>query len=152
MGRYTTSPMHITSISPTIPDTKNNNTYPLYQSHVSAGFPSPADDYIEQDINLHDYLIKNPPATFLVRAEGDSMLGAGIFSGDILVVDRSLGAQENNIVIEVVDGDLTVKRINYTKTGVTLSPENDAYEPIHIGKDEELTIWGVVTNVIHALR
>ncbi len=143
--------MHITSISSTIPD-MSNKTYPLYQSPVSAGFPSPADDYIEQDINLHDYLIKNPPATFLVRAEGDSMLGAGIFSGDILVVDRSLGAQEDNIVIAVVDGDLTVKRIKYTKTGVMLSPENKAYEPIHIQKNEELTIWGVVTNVIHSVR
>ncbi len=143
--------MRITSISPTIPDV-SSNSYPLYQSPVSAGFPSPADDYIEQDINLHDYLIKNPPATFLVRAEGDSMMGAGIFSGDILVVDRSLGAQEDNIVIAVVDGDLTVKRIKYTKIGVTLSPENEAYEPIHIGQDDELTIWGVVTSVIHSVR
>ncbi len=143
--------MRITSISPTTPDT-SNKTYPLYQSPVSAGFPSPADDYIEQDINLHNYLVKNPPATFLVRAEGDSMLGAGIFSGDILVVDRSLTAQENNIVIAVVDGDLTVKRIQFTKSGVTLAAENVAYDPIYIQQDEELSIWGVVTNVIHSVR
>ena len=130
----------------------SKKTYPLYQSPVSAGFPSPADDYIEQDINLHDYLIKNPPATFLVRAEGDSMIGAGIFSGDILVVDRSLNAQERNIVIAVVDGDLTVKRIQFTKKGVTLLPENSDYSPIFIEKEAELSIWGVVTNVIHSVR
>ena len=143
--------MRVTTIFSPIEDT-SGKTYPLYQSPVSAGFPSPADDYIEQDINLHDYLIKNPPATFLVRAEGDSMIGAGIFSGDILVVDRSLSAQERNIVIAVVDGDLTVKRIQFTKKGVTLSPENTDYSPIHIEKDEELSIWGVVTNVIHSVR
>lgn len=142
--------MNITSISTITPRTKQ--VYPLFESPVSAGFPSPADDYIEQDINLHDYLVKNPPATFLVRAQGDSMQGAGIFSGDILVVDRSLGAQENNIVIAVVDGDLTVKRIQFTNSGVTLLPENKHYEPIHMAQHQELTIWGVVTNVIHGLR
>jgi DNA polymerase V len=143
--------MRITSISPTISNT-SDNTYLLFESPVSAGFPSPADDYIEQDINLHDYLIKNPPATFLVRAEGDSMLDAGIFSGDILVVDRSLTAQENNIVIAVIDGDLTVKRIQFTKQGVALLPENKNYKPIVISQDEELSIWGIVTNVIHSVR
>lgn len=150
LARYTTPPMKITAISPAISHTKH--TYPLFESPVSAGFPSPADDYIEQDIDLHDYLVKNPPATFLVRAQGDSMIGAGIFSGDILVVDRSLGAQEGNIVIAVIDGDLTVKRISFTNSGVTLSAENEKYKPIHIAQHEELTIWGVVTNVIHSVR
>jgi len=127
-------------------------TYPLFDSPVSAGFPSPADDYIEQDIDLHDYLVKNPPATFLVRAEGDSMEGAGIFSGDILIVDKSLSPKHGNVVIAVVDGDLTVKRLNKTPKGIILTPENDSYSPIHISNEEDLTIWGVVTNVIHSLK
>jgi DNA polymerase V len=143
--------MHIKTIF-SIKKQGDTQTYPLYESPVSAGFPSPADDYIEQDINLHDYLVTNPPATFLVRAEGDSMIGAGIFSGDILVVDRSLNASDGNIVIAVVDGDLTVKRMYVTKTGVTLAPENSVYKPIHIAKDDDLMIWGVVTNVIHSVR
>jgi DNA polymerase V len=143
--------MHIKTIF-SIKKQGDTQTYPLYESPVSAGFPSPADDYIEQDINLHDYLVTNPPATFLVRAEGDSMIGAGIFSGDILVVDRSLNASDGNIVIAVVDGDLTVKRMYVTKTGVTLAPENSVYKSIRIAKDDDLMIWGVVTNVIHSVR
>ena len=129
-----------------------NAPYPMFDSPVSAGFPSPADDYIEQDIDLHDYLVKNPPATFLVRAEGDSMEGAGIFSGDILIVDKSLSPLHGNVVIAVVDGDLTVKRLHKTTKGIILVPENDRYSPLHISNEEELTIWGVVTNVIHSLK
>ena len=131
---------------------QKKHLFPLFASPVSAGFPSPADDYIEQDIDLHDYLVKNPPATFLVRAEGDSMIDAGIFSGDILVVDRSLTPHDRSVVIAVVDGDLTVKRFLKSKKGITLAPENDNYDPIEISNEQELTIWGVVTNVIHSLK
>lgn len=126
-------------------------TYPLYFSAVSAGFPSPADDYIEQNINLHDYLVSNPPATFFVKVEGDSMTGAGIFDKDILIVDRSLEAKNNKVVIAVVDGELTVKRLKKTRNGIRLDAENPKYPSISIARDTELTIWGVVTRVIHTL-
>ncbi|PIR76730.1 MAG: peptidase S24 [Candidatus Magasanikbacteria bacterium CG10_big_fil_rev_8_21_14_0_10_42_10] len=143
--------MKVVQIYHSFQDT-HKHVYPLFDSPVSAGFPSPADDYIEQDIDLHDYLVKNPPATFLVRAEGDSMEGAGIFSGDILIVDKSLSPQDGNVVIAVVDGDLTVKRLLKSKKGITLSPENEHYQPIHISDEQDITIWGVVTNVIHSLK
>lgn len=124
-------------------------SYPLYLSPVSAGFPSPAEDYIERQIDLHEYLVKNPPATFFVKVEGDSMIGAGIFSEDLLVVDRSLEAEHEKIVIAVVDGELTVKRLIKNKSGITLQAENKEYKDIKISDDDELVIWGVVTSVIH---
>lgn len=127
-------------------------TYPLYASSVAAGFPSPADDYIEQDIDLHEYLVKNPPATFFVRADGDSMEGAGIFSGDILIVDRSQEAISGDIVIAVLDGELTVKRLHRDKHGISLVAENELYDPIHIPKESEFTLWGIVTFVLHKCR
>ena len=124
---------------------------PLYNNKVAAGFPSPADDYLEDKIDLNQYLIKHPASTFLVRASGESMKGAGIFPDDILVVDRSLKAENGKVVIAVVDGELTVKR--YVKKGknILLKPENDSFDPIVINDDSEAYIWGVVTNVIHNL-
>jgi DNA polymerase V len=122
---------------------------PLYMVAVSAGFPSPAEDYIEGQIDLNLHLIKNPAATFLVKATGDSMLGAGIHSGDVLVVDRSLEPTQNKIVIAVLNGELTVKRIRYERKQVYLMPENPAYPAISMNEGMELQVWGVVTNVIH---
>lgn len=124
---------------------------PLYSSVVQAGFPSPADDHMEAKIDLNTYLVKHPSATFLLRASGDSMIGAGIFSGDILVVDRSLEATDGKIVIAAVDNQLTVKRLKKYKDKLLLLPENDKFPPIEIGDETELHIWGVVTNVIHSL-
>jgi DNA polymerase V len=122
---------------------------PLYASTVRAGFPSPADDYIEMHLDLNSHLIKHPAATFFVTASGDSMTGAGISSGDMLVVDRSLEATHGKIVIAAINGELTVKRLSRIAGKIQLLPENTNYKPIEITGDEDLVIWGVVTHVIH---
>lgn len=124
---------------------------PLYSSKVRAGFPSPADDFVEQKLNLNDYLIKHPASTFLVRAEGDSMVGAGIQSGNILVVDRSLEPSHNRIVIAAIDGELTVKRLYKQQGEVKLLSENPDFPSIDIREEMDTVIWGVVTNVIAEL-
>lgn len=125
--------------------------FPLYSNTVSAGFPSPADDHIEQALNLNEHIVKNPASTFFVRASGDSMKNAGIFSGDILVVDRSVKARDGKIVVVALDGLLTVKRLKSEKNQVSLMPENPDFKPIIVKESQELHIWGVVTHVIHAL-
>lgn len=126
--------------------------FPLYSSRVSAGFPSPADDYIEKKLNIHELLVKNESSTFFVRVEGNSMLDARIHSGDILVVDRSIDPKPGKIVIAVLEGELTVKRIKKENGKLFLFPENPEYKPIEISRDIDLTIWGVVTNVIHTVQ
>lgn len=122
---------------------------PLYACSVRAGFPSPADDYIERHLDLNHHLVKHPASTFFVTASGDSMIGAGIASGDMLVVDRSLDAVHGKIVIAAVNGELTVKRLSRSNGRLQLLPENDAYQPIDLGREDDLVIWGVVTHVIH---
>ncbi len=124
---------------------------PLYSARVAAGFPSPADDYIEGKLDLNEHLVKHPAATFFVRVEGDSMIGAGIHSGDILVVDRSLKPCHGKIVIAVLDGELTVKRLEQRKGILRLLPENKSYPIVEITDAMDFMIWGVVTNVIHSL-
>ncbi|OJV46816.1 MAG: hypothetical protein BGO28_04235 [Alphaproteobacteria bacterium 43-37] len=124
---------------------------PLYESRVAAGFPSPASDYEEGKIDLNDMLIRHPAATFLVRVQGESMLGAGIHPNDILVVDRSLTPNPGRIVIAVVDGELTVKRLLKAHNQIILMPENEAFQPIHISDQQNFMVWGVVTNVIHSV-
>jgi DNA polymerase V len=124
---------------------------PLFLSGVSAGFPSPADDYLDRKLDLNEHLVKNPAATFFVRVAGDSMTGVGINDNDILVVDRSLEPVNNNIVIAVVNGELTVKRLVKSRNSCCLVAENPDYPPLDIGDEMELEIWGVVTFAIHAL-
>ncbi|MEO0853946.1 MAG: translesion error-prone DNA polymerase V autoproteolytic subunit [Cyanobacteria bacterium J06648_11] len=124
---------------------------PLFSSLVSAGFPSPADDYVETFLDLNDYLVEQPSATFHVRVSGDSMIGAGIVSGDILVVNRALDARHNAIVIAVVDGEPTVKRLHWQGKTIELRPENQEYPTIAITSDRQLEIWGVVTGVVRKL-
>lgn len=124
---------------------------PLYLAPVHAGFPSPADDYVDQQINLHHLLVRNPPATFFLRAVGDSMLGAGIHDGDLLVVDRSAEAGHNRVVIAAVSGELTVKRLLRRAGRVLLAPENPDYPEIDITEREYVHVWGVVTYVVHKL-
>lgn len=124
---------------------------PLFLESVSAGFPSPADDYLEGKLDLNDYLIHNPAATFLVRVTGDSMKNAGIYSGDLLIVDRSLEPKDGNIVIAVIDGELTVKRLKYKQNKLTLVPENPKYKSIEITESMNFEVWGVVVTVIHPL-
>ena len=124
---------------------------PLFMSSVPAGFPSPAQDYIERTLDLNELCIQHPAATYFVRAEGDSMQEAGIFSGDILVVDRSLKATDGDTVIACVDGEFTVKEL-HTRPVLQLQARNPAYAPITLNEGNTLELFGVVTTVIHSLR
>lgn len=124
---------------------------PIYGHKVAAGFPSPADDYIEGQLDLNEHLIPHKEATFFLRVAGDSMLNAGIHSGDLLVVDRSIEPRNNKIVIAAVDGELTVKRLSIKRGKTWLLPENEAFSPIEIRDEQDMVIWGVVTSVIHSL-
>ncbi|MDC0239964.1 translesion error-prone DNA polymerase V autoproteolytic subunit [Candidatus Thioglobus sp.] len=122
---------------------------PIFTSRVQAGFPSPADDHLEDALDLNTHLIQHKDATFFVKAQGDSMLGAGIHQGDILIVDKSLTPKSGKIVIAVVDGEFTVKRLHKYKGNITLKAENPEFEDIKVNGTDELIIWGVVTSVIH---
>ena len=124
---------------------------PLYSSRVSAGFPTPADDHIETYLDLNEYLIDQPSATFFVRASGHSMTGIGIFDGDLLIVDRSKKAENGSIVIVALDGELTVKRLLLEDKQRFLMSENPDYAPIPLKDENELHLWGVVTSVVHPL-
>jgi DNA polymerase V len=122
---------------------------PLYISRVPAGFPSPADDYIDKKLDLNEYLIKHPSATFYVKVDGDSMIQAGISTGDILIVDKAIEPIHNKIVVAVVDGEFTVKRFKRLGGKIFLAPENPDYPEIQITESNHFEVWGVVTNVIH---
>ena len=124
---------------------------PLFLSGVSAGFPSPADDYLDRKLDLNEHLIKNPAATFFVRVAGDSMTGAGINDNDILVVDRSLEPINGNIIIAVVSGELTVKRLLKSRDCCRLVAENPDYPDLEIDEETPLEVWGVATYAIHSL-
>lgn len=123
---------------------------PLYQSKIPAGFPSPAQDYVEQTLDLNELCIKRPAATYFVRVEGDSMIEAGIHPDDILVVDRSVTPQHGDVVIAQVNGEFTVKELALTPT-VQLIPRNKAYPPITFTDDAELALFGVVTNIVRQM-
>ncbi len=133
-------------------DRKSFLELPLYSSTVSAGFPSPADDYIECKLDLNNHLIKHPAATFFVRASGESMIHAGIQSGDMLIVDRSLEATHGKIVIAAINGELTVKRLSCQNGRLQLLAENPDFKPINIIDEQDMVIWGVVTHVIHETK
>ncbi len=124
---------------------------PLFASRVPAGFPSPADDYVDQRLDLNTHLVEHPAATFFTRVSGHSMRGAGIHDGDLLIVDRALEPQDGRIVIAAVNGELTVKRLRLRKSGTWLVPEHPDYRPLKITEGLDCVIWGVVTRVIHAL-
>lgn len=133
------------------PIRKKEEYIPIFLESVSAGFPSPADDYLEGRLDLNEYLVRNPSATFFLRVTGDSMIDAGIHSGDILIVDRSLTPRSGSIVIAAIDGELVVKRLKISKNKIFLIPENRQYEPIEIKSEMNFEVWGVVTSVIHSL-
>lgn len=124
---------------------------PFFSSKVQAGFPSPADDYIEGYLDLNTKFIRHPSSTFVLQATGESMIDAGIFSGDWLLVDKSIEAVDGNIVIAAINGELTVKRLSRQGNEVQLLPANPKFKPIDITEGSELVIWGVVTSVIHEL-
>lgn len=132
-------------------DVKTKRELPLFLSRVRAGFPSPADDYLDKKLDLNEFLVKHPAATFLVKVKGDSMIKAGITSGDILVVDRSLEPKDKKIVVAVVNGEFTVKRVSKKRDKLFLVSENEAYAPIEIKEGTDFEIWGVVLHVIHSV-
>jgi len=123
----------------------------LFIVTVPAGYPSPAEDFCEGSLDLNQHLIHHPAATFFVRVRGDSMMGAGIFSGDLLVVDRAIAPHSNSIVIAVVNGELTIKRLHQQDEQISLLPENPDYSPIEITSAMEFAVWGVVTGVVRRL-
>lgn len=124
---------------------------PLYQTTISAGFPSPADDDLEDKLDLNELLIKHPSATFFLRVSGSSMIKAGIHHNDILIVDRSLEATNGKIVIASINGELTVKRLYREGNRIKLVAENDVYAPIDVTEEADFRVWGVVTSVIHTV-
>ena len=130
-----------------IRNTKINT--PVFLDKISAGFPSPATDYMENKLDLNEYLIKHPAATFIVKASGSSMIKADIYSGDLLIVDRSLTPRNNNIVIASIFGDLTVKKIKKREKSLFLVSANEDYPNFEIKEEMECFIWGVVTYIIH---
>ncbi len=125
---------------------------PLFASRVPAGFPSPAEDYVEARLDLNEYLVEHEAATFYVRVKGHSMTGAGILDGDIIAVDRALEAQHGDIVLAVIDGELTVKELFRQEARIRLLPHHPEFAPIEIRDGQELTIWGVVKGVVRKLR
>lgn len=131
---------------------KSKRELPLFLSPVRAGFPSPADDYLDKKLDLNEHLIKHPASTFFVKVKGDSMVDAGILSGDILIVDRSLEPKDNSVAVAVLNGDFTVKRIRRRGEKLFLNAENGNYASIEITDEMDFEIWGIVIHVIHSLR
>lgn len=121
---------------------------PLYLDHISAGFPSPADDYIEAELDLNRYMIRNPPDTFMVRVTNDALSGAGILDGDVLIVDRSIGPRHGMIVVAIVNGEMCVRRLNRKSGNWVLDPDNKDFQPLRIRPGQDLEIWGVVTGMV----
>ena len=131
-----------------VPKADNGIGQWLAEEGISAGFPSPADDFKEIRISLDKELVKNKEATFYARVDGDSMVGAGLEDGDLLVIDRSLNPENGKIAVCLIDGEFTVKRIKKEKNKLYLMPENKKYETIELKEENELIIWGVVEYVI----
>ena len=131
-----------------VPETSTKLKLPLVEHGISAGFPSPADDFLDLSIDLNKEFVKNKMATFFARVKGDSMKDVGIDEGDLLIVDRSLEPKNRKIAVCFIDGEFTVKRIKIEKDVIWLIAENKAYAPIKVTKDNDFVIWGIVTNVI----
>lgn len=138
----------ISPISLYTPARHSKVVIPLAQQGISAGFPSPADDFLDLSIDLNKELVKHPYATFYGRVSGDSMTGAGLDDGDLLVIDKSLEPRDGKIAVCFIDGEFTVKRIKLEADAVWLMPENAKYTPIKVTQDNEFVIWGIVTSVI----
>ncbi len=125
---------------------------PLFISHISAGFPSPADDYKEIELDVNELVIRHPEATFYVRVSGDSMEHAAICDGDVLVVDRALEARHNDVIVALVNGEFTVKRLHANGGALHLVPENPTYQSLEVTEAMDFQVWGVVTYCIHRVR
>tara|TARA_B100000925_G_C21988136_1_gene465478 strand:+ start:487 stop:936 length:450 start_codon:yes stop_codon:yes gene_type:complete len=127
---------------------------PLFSDRISAGFPSPAEDYIEESLNLQDLMISHPSSTYFLKVDGESMMDAGIFSGDILVVDKAISPKNGSIIVAILDGNFTVKRLLFENSQHVLRAENVNYPDIIIDPEQhqDFEIWGVVTFAIHQLQ
>lgn len=150
MSRTKNTETHVTAVSAAVRN--EAEPHPLYASQPAAGFPAPGDDMVERPLDLNDLLIENPTATFFVRVSGDSMEGARIFEGDVLVVDRSVEPKDGKIVVAAVYGELVVKRLRKTPSGLALISENEEYSPILIDDVDECYVWGVVVGTARAIR
>lgn len=155
-GKYGTTTKAIRVPEYLLEDVKNYSAHggykiPFFSSRVEAGYPSLADDHIDEMLDMNCFLIKNPETTFCVKVSGLSMIDAGIYEGDILLVDSSLNPTEGKIVIAALDNMLTVKRLGYINKQPFLLPENPNFEPIPILENSEVHIWGVVTNILRTL-
>ena len=133
------------------PKVSENSGAPFFDTGISAGFPSPTDDFTQELLSLDDMLVKNKLATFYARVSGQSMIGAGLDDNDLLVIDKSLEPSHNKIAVCFLDGEFTVKRLKVNKEGVWLQPENPNYPIIKITSENDFVIWGIVTNVIKKL-
>ena len=122
----------------------------LYASRPAAGFPAPGDDLVEKVLDINDLVVKNPAATFFVRVEGDSMEGVGIFSGDVLVIDRAVPPSDGKIVVAAVYGEMVVKRLRKNGDSFYLHSENEAYKPILVNENDDCFIWGVVVGSVRS--
>ena len=128
--------------------TETELNLPIVTEGISAGFPSPALDFVDLSIDLNKHLIKHPSATFYGRVKGHSLKNAGIDDGDLLVIDRSLEPINDKIAVCFIDGEFTAKRIKLGKDELWLMPENEAYQPIKVEKEDDFLVWGIVTHVI----
>jgi DNA polymerase V len=135
-----------------VPNISEGIKLPLVDAFISAGFPSPADDYIEAKLDLNQLLIQDPSSTFFARVRGNSMLDIGIHDGDILIIDKSLEPKQNSVLICFIDGEFTVKKVNRVNGDFYLVPENKDFAPIKVDKSSDFRLWGVVTYCIHSLR
>ena len=130
------------------PDQNQQKSLHLAQEKISAGFPSPADDFKELRISIDQEVVRNEEATFYARVSGESMQGAGLDDGDLLVIDRSIEPKNGKIAVCYIDGEFTVKRLKVVEDGVFLIPENPKYQPIKVTEENELIVWGIVTYVV----
>ena len=140
------------SMHPITPIRRKKMNLPYFESRVQAGFPSPAEDYLEKRLDLNEKLVKSPSSTFFIRVEGESMNGAGIQNGDLLIVDRSKTPKSDSVVLATIHGEFTVKRFVQKENEAWLVPENPAFSSIHITDDMDCEIWGVVTHNIHSFH
>jgi DNA polymerase V len=134
-----------------VPEVSEELKLPLIDAYISAGFPSPADDYLEAKLDLNKLLIRNPSSTFFARVRGSSMKDVGIHDGDILIIDKSLTPSHNSVLVCFIDGEFTVKKIQKKNGDMYLVPENKDFAPIKISNESDFRLWGVVTYCIHKL-
>jgi len=130
------------------PDTQNKKYFPLVSEGISAGFPSPAEDFKELKISIDQEVVKNESATFFARVDGQSMQGAGLDDGDLIVIDRSKEPENGKIAVCFIDGEFTVKRLKVEEDCVYLMPENSKYKALKVTSENQLIIWGIVTYVV----